>query len=137
MAPPDPAIAGLEAIANPARPPYFWTGQLEPSTAAKLWRRRLGSVAVQASVEGFHPHRLRDTFAVELLLPGVLMQDVSSLLGHSSVATTERHYAPRSLACAERLGHIVNKVHRRDPLLQEIEQKKPRRPCQQPPGRLA
>jgi len=42
----------------------------------------------------FHSHQLRDTYAVELLLAGVLLEDVSKLLTHSSIQTTERHYAP-------------------------------------------
>jgi integrase len=36
----------------------------------------------------------RDTYAVELLLAGVPVDQVSLLLGHSSVKITERHYAP-------------------------------------------
>jgi integrase len=36
----------------------------------------------------------RDTFAVELLLAGVPIDQVSLLLGHSSVKVTEKHYAP-------------------------------------------
>lgn len=36
----------------------------------------------------------RDTFAVENLLAGVPIDQVSTLLGHSSVKVTERHYAP-------------------------------------------
>jgi integrase/recombinase XerD len=36
----------------------------------------------------------RDTFAVELLLAGVPLDQVSLLLGHSSVKITEKHYAP-------------------------------------------
>ena len=117
--------ASLEAVAIPARPHFFWTGRSEPETATKYWRKRLKEVAATASIEGFHPHRLRDTFAVELLLAGVLMQDVSMLLGHGSVATTERYYAPWNLARRERLGHIVREVHRRDPILLEFPPKKP------------
>lgn len=41
-----------------------------------------------------HPHMFRDTFAVELLLSGVPMEDVSILLGHTSIKTTEGSYAP-------------------------------------------
>lgn len=37
---------------------------------------------------------LRDTFAVELLVAGVPLEEVSKLLGHDSIKTTERHYAP-------------------------------------------
>jgi integrase len=36
----------------------------------------------------------RDTFAVELLLAGVPLDQVSLLLAHSSVKITEKHYAP-------------------------------------------
>jgi integrase len=41
-----------------------------------------------------HPHMFRDTFAVELLLSGVPIDQVSLLLGHSSVKVTEKHYSP-------------------------------------------
>lgn len=42
----------------------------------------------------FRSHRLRDTFAVELLLAGVAMQDISVILEHLSIQTTEWYYAP-------------------------------------------
>ena len=38
-------------------------------------------------------HRLRATFAVDMLQKGVPLEHVSKLLGHKSVTTTERHYA--------------------------------------------
>ncbi len=59
-----------------------------------VWDRSLRVVFKLASVPGGHAHRFRDTFAVELLLSGVPLEDVSILLGHSSVRITERHYAP-------------------------------------------
>jgi len=46
-----------------------------------------------AKIPGAHPHRFRHTFAVELLKKGVPMEEVSVLLGHSSVRITEKHYA--------------------------------------------
>jgi integrase/recombinase XerD len=36
----------------------------------------------------------RDTFAVELLLAGVPIDQVSVLLGHHSVKMTEKYYLP-------------------------------------------
>ena len=42
----------------------------------------------------FHSHMLRDTFAVEMLLACVPLEDVSRMLTHSSIRTTEKHYAP-------------------------------------------
>ena len=122
---PPEVLASLESIARPGRSHYFWTGQSKPVSPTKYWRRRLKAVALEAGVDGFHPHRLRDTFAVEMLLAGVLMQDLSTLLGHGSVATTERYYAPWNLARRDRLSRIVREVHQRDPILLEFTPKKP------------
>jgi len=47
-----------------------------------------------AGVEDGHSHRLRDTFSVELLQKGISLETVSMLLGHTSIKTTQRHYAP-------------------------------------------
>ena len=96
---------------------YWWSGRSHPVTCAKYWRARLGRVAERAGVEGFRPHQLRDTFAVSLLAAGVLMQDVSQLLGHSSVQTTERYYAPWDRQRRDRLVRVVRQANRSDPLL--------------------
>ena len=122
---PAEAVIALDTIAQPSRRHYFWTGRSLPATVPKYWRKRLAAVADDAGVEGFHPHRLRDTFAVELLLAGVSMQDVSTLLGHSSVQTTERYYAPWNQARRRRLMEFVREVHRQDPILLEFTPKKP------------
>jgi site-specific recombinase XerD len=47
-----------------------------------------------AGIEDGHSHRLRDTFSVDLLQKGVSLETVSMLLGHTSIKTTQRHYAP-------------------------------------------
>lgn len=49
----------------------------------------------------------RDTFAVELLLAGVPIDQVSLLLGHSSVKVTEKHYSPFVKARQEQLENSV------------------------------
>ncbi len=41
-----------------------------------------------------HPHRFRDTFSVRLLELGNTLHTVQLLLGHTSIKTTEKHYAP-------------------------------------------
>lgn len=122
---PAEVLASLSAVSRRGQPYFFWTGQGAPTTAANYWRTRLKRVASHAGVKGFTPHRLRDTFAVELLLAGVLIQDVSTLLGHQSVATTERYYAPWNRARRERLGQIVRRVHQQDPVLLAFTPKKP------------
>ena len=66
----------------------------------------------------FHSHMLRDTYAIQLLIAGVPLEDVSKLLTHTSVTTTERHYAPwvksrlqqledKSVAAMRRMGVTV------------------------------
>ena len=74
--------------------PLFWTGSSNPRTVANYWRQRLARIAEKAGVEDFRTHRLRDTFATELLLADVSMEDVSVLLGDSSVQTTELYGDP-------------------------------------------
>jgi hypothetical protein len=49
----------------------------------------------------------RDTFAVELLLSGVPLDQVSLLLAHDSIKVTERHYAPFVKARQEQLETSV------------------------------
>ena len=52
-------------------------------------------------------HRLRDTFAVDLLQKGVPMEEVSKLLGHTSIKTTEKHYAKWVKGRQDRLDNLV------------------------------
>ena len=52
-------------------------------------------------------HRLRDTFAVDLLEKGVPLEEVSKLLGHESIKTTERHYAKWVKGRQDRLDRLV------------------------------
>jgi integrase/recombinase XerD len=52
-------------------------------------------------------HRLRDTFAVDLLQKGVPIEDVSKMLGHASVQTTEKSYARWVKGRQDRLTKLV------------------------------
>src|SRR5437879_11069207 len=54
-----------------------------------------------------HLHMLRDTFAVEYLLAGMPLEEVSRLLGHSSVLITQKHYAPWVIERQQRLATSV------------------------------
>lgn len=117
---PDPVIESLRSITPYGSPYFFWSGESKPITVTKFWRRRLNAVARKAGVANFKPHRLRDTFAVELLTKDVSIEDVSTLLGHSSISTTEHHYAPWNKARRDRLVYITQKANSTDPLLQEL-----------------
>ena len=63
-----------------------------------------------AKVDGAHSHRFRDTFAVALLEVGVSIENVSVLLGHSSVRITERHYKPWVKTLQKKLEEEVRKA---------------------------
>jgi integrase/recombinase XerD len=86
-------VEALDACPRTSERYWFWTGVGSKETLAGNWRRTFRRLCEIACVKGGHPHRFRDTLAVELLLDGVLIERVSKLLGHSSVRITERDYA--------------------------------------------
>ena len=74
----------------------FWTGNGEGRTAVSHWQRDFRTLFRDAKIPAggsMMSHRLRDTFAVDLLEKGVPLEEVCKLLGHQSIKTTERHYA--------------------------------------------
>jgi integrase/recombinase XerD len=80
---------------------FFWSGNGDPKSAVADWQRsyrRLFKSADIRTADGerkrCHPHMFRDTFAVEMLLAGVPIDQVSLLLGHASVKITEKSYSP-------------------------------------------
>ena len=96
---------------------FFWSGNGLPKTAVADWQRsyrRLFQLADLKAPDGTakraFPHMLRDTFAVEMLLAGVPLEQVSMLLGHKSVKITEKHYAPWVKARQEQLEANVRKA---------------------------
>jgi integrase len=97
---------------------WFWTGAGSKDTLAGNWRRTFRRLCELAGVKGGHPHRFRDTLAVEMLLKGIPMERVSVLLGHSSVKITERHYAPWVQSRQAQLEADLMQVWRDDPLAQ-------------------
>jgi integrase/recombinase XerD len=89
---------------------FFWTGASKVKCVTVTWQRTLSGLFKKAGVIRGYAHRFRDTFAVSLLLAGVSVEDVATLLGHSSTAITEKHYAPWVAARQERLEAAVAKT---------------------------
>lgn len=87
-------LAALKDLDTNGSGRFFSTGNAKPQTARANWSRYLDTVFQLAKIKNGHSHRFRDTFAVSLLAKGVSIENVSMLLGHSSVKVTERHYRP-------------------------------------------
>jgi integrase/recombinase XerD len=109
---PIPAAAAKELLAVPnSNPKYiFWSGNGEEESITKNWMKYYIAPAFKAAkIHGGHmmSHRLRDTFAVDLLGKGVPMEEVSKLLGHESIKTTERSYAKWVQGRQDRLDALV------------------------------
>ena len=93
---------------------FFWSGNGHPKSAVADWQRsfrRLFTLAGLEKPDGSSkrcfPHMFRDTFAVEMLLAGVPIDQVSILLGHKSVKITEKHYSPWVKARQDQLAASV------------------------------
>ena len=95
---PDSVLKALEATPRVTEKHYFWSGDGKIESIVRSWQTRLKRVfdlaGVSKGLGNAVSHRLRDTFAVELLLAGVPIERVSILLGHQSVRITEKHYNP-------------------------------------------
>jgi integrase len=77
----------------------------KPLTRPRLYERML-ALGRRAGVLGSHPHRFRDTYAVDMLARGASPYDVAKLLG-DAVATIEKHYAPFVKELRERARWIM------------------------------
>lgn len=108
--PPDVA-AELLAVPNDSPDYFFWSGKGLKKSVTGNWGKRFIVPAFEAAkIESdghMRSHRLRDTFAVDLLEKGIPLEEVSRLLGHTSIKTTERHYAKWVKGRQDRLDSLV------------------------------
>lgn len=110
-------VEALQTMQKISSQYFFWTGEGSKETVAGNWRRTLRGVFESARIVHGHPHRFRDTFAVELLLDGVPLERVSVLLGHSSIRVTEKHDAPWIRAWQEQLEADLERSWAHDPIV--------------------
>ena len=114
---PECVVEALQSMPKVSERYFFWTGEGTADTAAGNYRRSLRGLFRLAAIEGGHPHRFRDTFAVELLLTGVPLERLAVLLGHSSIKVTEKHYSPWVRARQEQLEADLERSWARDPVI--------------------
>ena len=101
----------LLAVPNDNATFFFWSGVGSKKSICSNWGKRFIVPCFEAAgiPRNGHmlAHRLRDTFACELLTAGVGLDDVSKLLGHKSIKTTEKSYAPWVRGRQDRLDELV------------------------------
>jgi integrase len=102
------AIEALEKIPRISSH-FFWNGTGKRKTCTNLWQERLAKVFKLAGVKG-HSHQLRHSFSIRLLQKGVSMENVASLLGHSSLKITEKYYASWVRGRQEQLEEAVRRT---------------------------
>jgi integrase/recombinase XerD len=98
----------LRALDSPNPRYFFWSGKGKKTSTVKVWDESYTTLLGIAGIEktpgnNMTSHRMRDTFAVEFLQskdengnpnPGATLENLKMLLGHKSIKTTEKHYAP-------------------------------------------
>lgn len=90
------------------RLPFWYGAGTDPAPLAQAVYERMQAIGERSEVADCRPHRLRDTFAVRRLLAGMQLEDVSRLLGHSSIKVTETYYAKWVSSRKRRLERLLS-----------------------------
>jgi integrase len=100
---PDEVVEALASLPlrKEEHPDYwFWSRKCSALVNTNKWVRKVRQLNKHLSFRDedgepmdFRSHMLRDTFAVQMLLNGMELENVSKLLSHKSIAVTERYYA--------------------------------------------
>lgn len=87
---PPEVVTALATVPNGHADYIFWDGKSTGETTVKSWNRVFNKLFATANppIEGGHPHRFRDTFAVSLLLKGTRVTLRTVLASLAEGATT-------------------------------------------------
>jgi integrase len=103
-------LFGLEGEWKRRKPDWSDRVLLNPLTSKPLTRPRLYNrmlaLGKRATVPNAHPHRFRDTLAVDMLTRGASPYDVAKMLG-DTIETVEKHYTPFVRELRERVRMIL------------------------------
>ena len=114
---PIPPAVAKEILSVPNGNPayFFWsTGNGKLESAVTNWQHDLRDLFHAAGLAKGHPHQLRDTAACEWLSAGVPLEEVSRLLGHDSIKTTEESYGAWVKSRQDRLDDLVMATWRKN-----------------------
>jgi integrase/recombinase XerD len=96
---------------------YFWDGKADIKWARHNYGNRLRDLFEAAGIKDGEvqqvSHRLRNTFAVDLLEKGIPLETVSLMLGHRSVAVTQAYYADYTTTFMDRAAQSVRDAWKR------------------------
>lgn len=87
---------------------YFFSTLSGNRLSERYMHAMVGRYSARAGVtrpdgQPLHPHMLRHTYATRLIERGIPIHDVAKLLGHSSIATTERYLHVNDSTLADRV----------------------------------
>lgn len=90
----------------------FWDGSCKNRnyylhSNLNLPLRALGKHLGFSGEQSLHPHRFRDSFAVNTRNLGIPLEEVSLLLGHKNIQITQEYYAPN---VPSRQKHLANRL---------------------------
>lgn len=105
-------LFAIEAEYERRKPELSERVLLNPFTGKAFTRprlyQRIVALGKRAGVADCHPHRFRDTLAVDLLSRGASPYDVAKMLG-DTIETVEKHYMPFVKELRERVRSLLEK----------------------------